>query len=67
MNQKMSFEEALIRLQAITEKLESGEEGLDASMKLFEEGAKLTTFCRKKLDTAEQKVQTLSQPQEPQA
>ena len=67
MNQKMSFEEALIRLQAITEKLESGEEGLDASMKLFEEGAKLTAFCRKKLDTAEQKVQTLSQPQDPQA
>ncbi len=67
MNQKMSFEEALIRLQAITEKLESGEEGLDASMKLFEEGAKLTAFCRKKLDTAEQKVRTLSQPQEPQA
>ena len=67
MNQTMSFEEALIRLPAITEKLESGEEGLDASMKLFEEGAKLTAFCRKKLDTAEQKVRTLSQPQEPQA
>ena len=51
MNQKMSFEQALARLQEITEKLESGEEGLDASMKLFEEGAKLTVFCRKKLES----------------
>ena len=56
MNQKMTFEEALSRLQEITEKLESGEEGLDASLKLFEEGAKLSAFCKKKLDTAEQKV-----------
>ena len=67
MNQKMSFEQALARLQEITEKLENGEEGLDASMKLFEEGAKLTAFCRKKLDTAEQKVQVLSQPEETEA
>ena len=36
-------------------------------MKLFEEGAKLTAFCRKKLDTAEQKVQVLSQPEETEA
>ena len=64
MNQKMTFEEALSRLQEITEKLESGEEGLDASLKLFEEGAKLSAFCKKKLDTAEQKVRTLTQPDE---
>ena len=67
MNRKMSYEEALSKLKEIVARLESGEETLDNSLKLFEEGAKLTAFCRKKLDTAEQKVQVLSQPEETEA
>ena len=36
-----SFEDKLKRLEAITEKLESGETGLEQSIVLFEEGVKL--------------------------
>ena len=48
------------RLQAIVEKLESGEETLDSSMKLYEEGAKLSAQCYQMLDKAEQKITELA-------
>lgn len=56
MNRKMSYEEALAKLKEIVFRLESGEETLDNSLKLFEEGAKLSTFCYEKLQNAEQKI-----------
>ncbi len=48
------------RLQEIVEKLESGEESLESSMKLFEEGAKLSAQCYQLLDKAEQQVTELT-------
>lgn len=48
------------RLQEIVEKLESGEETLESSMKLFEEGAKLSAQCYQLLDKAEQQVTELT-------
>lgn len=48
------------RLQEIVNKLESGEESLENSMKLFEEGAKLSTQCYQMLDKAEQQVTELT-------
>ena len=39
--------------------LEKGECGLDESLKLFEEGAKLAGQCEELLDQAEQKVALL--------
>ena len=56
---KLKFEEAMERLQGIVEKLENGEESLESSMKLFEEGAKLSAQCYQMLDRAEQKVTQL--------
>lgn len=56
MNRKMSYEEALAKLKEIVTRLESGEETLDTSLKLFEEGAKLSSFCYEKLQNAEQKI-----------
>ena len=56
---KMTFEKALERLEEIVTKLESGEAPLDESLKLFEEGAKLTAQCSAMLDKAEQKVTLL--------
>ena len=53
---KLKFEEAMQRLQEIVGKLESGEETLENSMKLFEEGAKLSAQCYQMLDKAEQQV-----------
>ena len=57
---KWKFEEAMQRLQAIVEKPESGEETLDSSMKLYEEGAKLSAQCYQMLDKAEQKITELA-------
>ena len=56
---KQSFEEAMGRLEAIVAQLEKGECGLDQSLKLFEEGAKLARQCEQLLDQAEQKVDLL--------
>ena len=56
---QQSFEEAMGRLEVIVNQLEKGECGLDQSLKLFEEGAKLAGRCEKLLDEAEQKVNLL--------
>ena len=56
---KQSFEEAMGRLETIVAQLEKGECGLDQSLKLFEEGAKLALQCEELLDKAEQKVNLL--------
>lgn len=56
---KQSFEQAMGRLEEIVNRLERGECGLDESLKLFEEGAKLAGQCNEMLDAAEQKVNLL--------
>ena len=56
---KQSFEQSLARLEEIVKKLEQGECGLDESLKLFEEGAKLADSCNALLDQAEQKLDIL--------
>lgn len=58
---KQSYEEAITALENIVAKLESGEASLDDSLKLFEEGTKLAAYCQKALDTAEQKIRTITQ------
>lgn len=59
--QTLTFEQAMNKLQAIVERLEAGEETLDNSIKLFEEGAKLSSFCYDKLRSAEQKVNRIAE------
>lgn len=54
-----TFEEALKRLEEIVGELEKGEISLDANLSLFEEGVKLSRFCREKLDEAEKRVDIL--------
>ena len=53
---KKTFEENMLRLEAIVAQLEKGEAPLDESLKLFEEGTKLIGECRTALDKAEQQV-----------
>lgn len=57
---EQSFEEAMQRLEEIVRRLESGEEPLDAALKLFEEGTKLSRLCEKTLKNAEQKIELLT-------
>ncbi len=56
---KMSFETALGRLEEILEKMNEGNTSLDDSLNLFEEADKLITFCNKRLNDAERKIETL--------
>ncbi len=59
--EQMSFEEALHKLEELTEKMERGELTLEESLKSFEEGIQLTSHCRKLLAEAEYKVEKLLQ------
>lgn len=56
---KLSFEQSMLRLEEIAQRLESGEASLDESLKLFEEGSRLMGKCNAMLDAAEQKVELL--------
>lgn len=59
MKEASNFEGALKRLEEIVGELEKGEIPLDETLALFEEGVKLSRFCRDKLDEAEKKVDVL--------
>jgi exodeoxyribonuclease VII small subunit len=55
----LGFEEALKRLTAIVERLESGELSLEQSLSLFEEGTRLSRTSQAQLDGAEKRVEEL--------
>ena len=55
-----TFEKAMARLEQIVVALESGKASLDDSLKLFEEGTKLTAYCSRLLKEAEQKIVKLT-------
>ena len=55
------FEDRLARLEEIVASLESGEAGLDESMKLYAEGAALIKACRATLAEAEKKITKLTE------
>jgi exodeoxyribonuclease VII small subunit len=54
-----SFEDQLTALESVVERLERGELSLDESVRLFEEGVKLSNACKKELEAAEGKIQIL--------
>ncbi len=53
------FEEQLTALETVVNRLERGELSLEESVRLFEEGVKLSTACKQELDAAEGKIQVL--------
>jgi exodeoxyribonuclease VII small subunit len=53
------FEAALARLEDIVKELETGDLPLEQSLKLFEEGIKLSRICHKRLEDAERRVEIL--------
>lgn len=61
---KERFEDALNKLEKIVSKLEDGDIPLEESLKLFEEGIRLSRFCNQKLDEAEKKVEILLEGKE---
>lgn len=59
----VKFEQAMARLEAIVGELEKGDLPLDESLKIFEEGIRLSKNCLKILEDAERKVEVLVQEQ----
>jgi exodeoxyribonuclease VII small subunit len=57
----IKFEDAMARLETIVADLERSELPLDESIRIFEEGIKLSKTCLKMLDDAERKVEILIQ------
>ena len=58
------FEASLARLEEIVQELEKGDLPLEQSLKLFEEGIKLSRICTKRLEDAERKVEILLKDKE---
>ncbi|MCB9852424.1 MAG: exodeoxyribonuclease VII small subunit [Phycisphaerales bacterium] len=56
---KFVFEAAIGRAEEIAEAIEQGDIGLEESIKQFEEGMTLIRKCRKVLEDAELRIQTL--------
>ena len=60
LDENMTFEAAMSRLEEIVRLLESGNAPLDVSLSLYEEGVALVRLCNTRLDNAEQRVKILS-------
>jgi len=56
---KLSFEEALSKLEDIVIKLEKGQVPLEESYSIFAEGVKLSKYCENILGKTEKKVEVL--------
>ena len=52
----MSFEEALVELEQIVRRLETGQVKLDEAILSYERGAQLKQHCERKLNEAQQRV-----------
>lgn len=56
---KPSFETAMAELEKIVREMENGELSLDASLKKFEDGMRLSRLCSEKLEEVQKKVTLL--------
>lgn len=54
-----NFEDSLKKLEEIVAQLERGDISLEDSIRLFEDGTRLSAECRKQLEEAEGKVEML--------
>ncbi len=57
--EELNFEELMIKLEDITNKLENEKLSLDESVKLFEEGMEISKECNNKLEDAEKRITIL--------
>ncbi len=59
MNETMTFEQALAKLEKIVARLDDETLPLEQSIQLFSQGAVLVDFCNKTLETAKIKIEEL--------
>ena len=57
---ELSFEDALRRLEEIVHRLESGNETLEAAIRLYAEGDALRAQCEKRLSDAQARIEKIS-------
>lgn len=57
---KLSYEQAIDRLETMIDDIESGEVGLEDAISRYEQGQALVKRCRAILDKAEQRIAELS-------
>ncbi len=60
----LKFEVALSRLEKIVEAMESGEVGLEESLKRYEEGVGLARTCHQKLNEIQKRIDILKKDSE---
>ena len=58
-NDKLNFEDSLMRLEEIAELLESENTPLEESISIFEEGITLKELCEEKLKNAKLKIEKI--------
>ena len=56
MDEKLSFEKAMEKLEKIVKRLESGDLKLEDALKAYEDGVLLSQHCNKILEEAEEKI-----------
>lgn len=56
---KQTFEASLQELERIVRNLENGDLALEESLKLFEDGVKLSRECQERLNQAERRIEIL--------
>lgn len=61
MKKGMTLEKAIERLEEITNEMQNDEVSIDDALKLFEEGTKLVSFCKDKLNNTALKITELSE------
>lgn len=59
--ERLSFEEALKKLESIVEQLEDENITLEDSVKLYEEGVKMSKFCTEILEQAELRIEQVNE------
>ncbi len=56
---QLNFESSLTALEKIVRRLEQGDLSLEESLKLFEDGVKLSRECQERLNQAERRIEVL--------
>ncbi len=56
---KATIEELVARLEEITGEMENPDTGIDQSIKLYQEGLAIADECRKRLQSAKQKIEII--------
>lgn len=64
MENKLTFEQAMEKLEETVTKLENAKGGLNDTLQLYEEGVRLAAMCNSMIDEAQQKITVLSKTTE---